>query len=133
MKTMRRSSLASSNSVLRNVFLIGYARRPRSLRRRQFGERLRHQLSARRAVVPHELIFHEADALALDGMRHDAARLPGHQWQLGEGALDLIEIVTVDLAYAPAEGLPLGRQRLEVDDVLDAAETLNLVVVDDRD
>src|ERR1044072_6820807 len=129
-KTMRRSAFARSESAARKEGLI---RSPRRVPRRlELSERALEVLAARRAVVVEQLVLHVGDTLALHRVGDDAARPADLERHRAERRLDRAEVVPVDFAPPPAQAAPLVGQRLEVDHLFDAAEALDLVVVDDH-
>jgi len=65
----------------------------------------------------------------------ERAALEGHLAQCAECSAtlaDLRRVVAVDFLHRPAEGLPLGHERLEVEDLRGEVVELDLVVVDDH-
>src|SRR5262249_38356187 len=97
----------------------------------QLSQRLRHVLAHRRAVVPQELVLHIADTFAFNGVRDNATRAAYFKRHLSDGLFDCVNIVALELADCPSKSPPFVGQRVEIDYVLDCAEALNFVVVDE--
>src|SRR5216683_461366 len=136
--TIRSSLAPSSRSASPNAARLALAgitssrgRRARPRWRaspRQFSRTLR---GLRRLTVPLRVVLHEGHALALHGVGHDEGRGAAGRLRLVEGLRDLGDVVAVDLHHGPAERLPLGDDRLEVQDLLHEVVELDLVVVED--
>src|ERR687891_587901 len=86
----------------------------------------------RRFAMPLGIVLHERHALALDGVGDDERGPAERGLGLVEGLVDLGQVVAVDLDDGPAEALPLGDERLEVEDLRDEIVELDLVVVHDH-
>src|SRR5262245_2809105 len=84
-----------------------------------------------RLAVPLGVVFHERDALALHRVGHDEEWLARGGLGLLQGLVDLGDAVTIDLDDRPAEGLPLGGERLQVTDLGHEVVELDPVVVED--
>src|SRR5260370_42291750 len=83
--------------------------------------------------MPGQLPLHEADALALDGVRDDGAGLAWLERQGAERLRELRVVVAVHFADRPPEGAPLRGQGIERQHLRHAAEALDLVVVHNGD
>ena len=81
--------------------------------------------------MPACLIFHERDALALDGLRKDHGRLALDGRRFREGSLDAVEIMAVDRNDVAAERFELLVLRFGRHDVRRLAVDLEAVDVDD--
>src|SRR5690606_30234103 len=88
--------------------------------------------AARYSIVPQNCIFHERNALALHGMRDDAAGPCGGFATSAQRLSERVVIVTVHLFHGPSKALPLLYERLETERILGRFQALNLVVIDDR-
>ena len=64
-------------------------------------------LVVRSLAVPADLVLHEGNALALNGLLNDHCGLVENSLSLVERSLDLVEVVTVDADNVPAESLEL--------------------------
>src|SRR5215472_10912732 len=102
---------------------------PFSLLTVQLRQRLGHVVTHGSAVMPEEFVLHVADALALNGVRDDAAWPAGFEWHLRDGLLHSAHIVAIEFADGPAEGAPFIGKRIEINHFFDRAETLYFVVV----
>src|SRR5205809_775805 len=106
---------------------------PTSFSDAKLGQGTRELARVWRAIVPEELVFHEAHALALDRMRDHTTRPAFDQRNGGERLEDFVDVMAVDLAHRPSESFPFQGERLEVEYLLHGPKALNLVVVDNRD
>ena len=84
----------------------------------------------RETVVPEDVVLHEGDAFALDGVGDDDE---GTSVAAGQGLAELVVVVAVDVADVPAEGAPFGGEVAELEGVLGEVEALHLVAVHDGD
>src|ERR1017187_2655215 len=100
-----------------------------SSRTLQFRYRYVKILPARSAVVPKQFVFHVADAFALHGVGHDAGGMTRRKGRVSERLFDGCAIVPIDFPSTPSKRPPFFCQRLEVDDILNAAQALDFVVV----
>src|SRR4029453_12675290 len=68
-----------------------------------------------RLAMPLRVVLHERHALALDRVRHDEGGAAGGRFRLVERLRDLRDVVAIDLEDGPAERLPFGGDRLDVE------------------
>jgi hypothetical protein len=80
-----------------------------------------------------EVVLHEIDPFAGDGVGDDHDRLILDRLREVAGVDDLREVVAVDLDHMPAEGLPLLAQVFERHDLLRRPADLNVVPIGDGD
>ena len=85
-----------------------------------------------RLPVPVQLVLDLLDALALERVRHDHGGLAVRVERLRVRAVDLLEVVPVDLDRLPAEGLGPLRVRVQIPAVHRLAALPEPVHVDDR-
>src|SRR5271166_139202 len=60
------------------------------------------------AAMPERRCLHERDASTLESVRDNHGGLDGGVFCFGEGGIDLLEIMSIDFDYVPAERIPLG-------------------------
>ncbi len=105
---------------------------PRSGRQRaQLIERVPCLLCIGRLAVPFVFPLEFLDALAGNRVGQDQRRLLEHGRGGADRAVDLAEIMPIDLDHVPVPGAPLVGQWLERHDVLREAIDLDVVAIDD--
>ena len=84
-------------------------------------------------AVPADLILHERDALALDGLGNDDRRLALLGLRGIDGIRDGLVVMTVDGHDVPAEGTELVLDGIDGHDVVVVAVNLKVVVIHEGD